>query len=218
MYAGPACAEQSRPGCRTVRDIMQSISEPTIQINGMCEIRWHGRGGQGAVTSAGILADAAYHSGFKGVTSSPSFGAERRGAPVIASTRLARVPIRVFSQVIAPDIVVVLDDTLLACAHATAGLKPGGMLIVNTERTAAQLNLTGDFRVVTADVSGAACEVGLIVGGTPMVNTAILGSIACATGLITLESLEAAIAATFSPSAAKKNYDAAVLAHARTCK
>ncbi len=192
------------------------MSETVLQ-HGMYEIRWHGRGGQGAVTSAGILADAAYRSGIQGVTSSPSFGAERRGAPVIASTRLDRAPIRIYSQVITPDIVVVLDDTLLACAHATAGLKPGGMLIVNTARTAEQLGLDGDFRVVIADVSGAAREVGLIVGGVPMVNTAILGSIACATGLITLESLEAAIAAAFSPAAASKNYAAAVLAHARTC-
>lgn len=189
----------------------------TVLHHGMYEIRWHGRGGQGAVTSAGILADAAYRSGILGVTSSPSFGAERRGAPVIALTRLDCTPIRTYAQVTTPDIVVVLDDTLLACAHATAGLKAGGLIIINTAQTVSHLDLAGDFRVVVADVSGAAREAGLIVGGAPMVNTAILGSFACATGLITLASLEAAIAEVFPAAAARKNYAAAVLAHARTC-
>lgn len=185
----------------------------TIPDSDMIEIRWHGRGGQGAVTAAKILAEAAFRSGFAGVTSAPSFGAERRGAPITASSRLAHEPIRVLSQVTTPDIVVVLDDSLLAVANATAGLKPGGTLIVNTSRSAADLGVTGDVRVVTSDVTGAAQAVGLIVGGQPMVSTAILGAIARATGLITMESLESAIGHTFSPAAAKKNHDAAVIAY-----
>lgn len=185
----------------------------TIPDSDMIEIRWHGRGGQGAVTAAKILAEAAFRSGFGGVTSAPSFGAERRGAPITASSRLAHEPIRVLSQVTTPDIVVVLDDSLLAVANATAGLKPGGMLIVNTTRSAEDLGVTGDVRLVTSDVTGAAQAVGLIVGGQPMVSTAILGAIARATGLITMESLEGAIGHTFSPAAAKKNHDAAVIAY-----
>jgi len=176
------------------------------------DIRWHGRGGQGAVTSAKILADAAYRSGFVGVTSQPSFGAERRGAPITASTRLAAVPIRVLSQVTQPDIVVVLDDTLLAVSNATAGMRPGGVLIVNTTKTAEELGVTSDVRIVTSDVTGAAQAVDLIVGGQPMVSTAILGAIARATGLITMDALEAAIGKAFSTAAAKKNFDAATIA------
>jgi pyruvate ferredoxin oxidoreductase gamma subunit len=179
----------------------------------MHEIRWHGRGGQGAVTSAKILADAAFRSGFRGVTSAPSFGAERRGAPITASTRLSDEPVRVYSPVTQPDIVVVLDESLLSVANATAGLRPGGMLIINTTKAPAELGIAGDVRVVTADVTGAARAVDLIVGGHPMVSTAILGAIARATGLITLESLQSAIDHTFKPSAAKKNYDAAVIAY-----
>jgi len=184
----------------------------TIAEKTAYEIRWHGRGGQGAVTSAKILAEAAYHSGFAGVTSQPSFGAERRGAPITASTRLAHEPIRVLSQVTQPDIVVVLDDSLLGVANAAAGLAPGGMVIVNTNRSAAELGIGGDAHVVVSDVTGAAMAADLIVGGQPMVSTAILGAVAAATGLITMESVEAAIGHAFTGKAAAKNIEAAKIA------
>jgi pyruvate ferredoxin oxidoreductase gamma subunit len=181
------------------------------------EIRWHGRGGQGAVTAAKILADAAFRSGFAGVTSQPSFGAERRGAPITASSRLAHEPVRVLSQVTEPDVVVVLDDSLVGVAHATAGMKPGGTIIVNTTRDAAQLVAAGgigdDVRVVTSDVTGAAEAADLIVGGQPMVSTAILGAFARATGLITMDAVEAAISHAFKASAATKNIEAARIAY-----
>ena len=176
------------------------------------EIRWHGRGGQGAVTSAKILADAAHRSGFAGVTSQPSFGAERRGAPITASTRLAHEPIRILNQVTEPDIVVVLDDSLLGVGNASTGLRPGGTIIVNTTKSAAELGVSGDVRVVTSDVTGAAQAVDLIVGGQAMVSTAILGAVAAATGLITMESVEAAIGHAFSGKAAAKNIEAARIA------
>ena len=184
----------------------------TIAEKTAYEIRWHGRGGQGAVTSAKILAEAAYHSGFAGVTSQPSFGAERRGAPITASTRLAHEPIRVLSQVTQPDIVVVLDDSLLGVANAAAGLAPGGMVIVNTNRSAAELGIGGDAHVVVSDVTGAAMAADLIVGGQPMVSTAILGAVAAATGLITMESVKAAIGHAFTGKAAAKNIEAAKIA------
>jgi 2-oxoacid:acceptor oxidoreductase gamma subunit (pyruvate/2-ketoisovalerate family) len=178
----------------------------------MHEIRWHGRGGQGAVTSAKILADAAFRSGFAGVTSQPSFGAERRGAPITASTRLDDEPIRILSQVTQPDIVVVLDDSLVEVGRVTAGMKPGGTIIVNTVRPADDLGITGDVRIVTSDVTGAAQAADLIVGGQPMVSTAILGAIASATGLVTMENVDAAINHVFKGSAAAKNVEAARIA------
>jgi fatty-acyl-CoA synthase len=180
------------------------------------EIRWHGRGGQGAVTAAKILADAAFRSGFAGVSSAPSFGSERRGAPVTASTRLATAPVRLHAQVTEPHIVVVLDETLLPSGAPTAGLQPGGILIVNTSRPASALGVKPGIRVVTADVSAAAQEVGLLVAGSPMVSTAILGAFAAATELISMDCLRAAIGASFSAAAAKKNYDAAALARQAT--
>ena len=179
----------------------------------MHEIRWHGRGGQGAVTAAKLFADAAFRSGWEGVTSAPSFGAERRGAPVTASSRLADERIRVLSQVTTPDIVVVLDDSLLDVASATAGITSGGVVIVNTTRAAADLGLAGDFRVVAADVTGAAEAAGVIVGGQTIVSAAILGSVAKATGLVTLEAVEAAIGEAFAPGPAAKNAEAALIAY-----
>jgi len=164
------------------------------------------------VTSAKLLASAAHDSGWVGVTSAPSFGAERRGAPITASTRLDDSPIRVYSQVTTPDIAVVLDESLLEVGGATAGLKPGATLIVNTPRSAAELGVSGDVRVVATDVTGAAQAAGVLVGGTPIVSAAILGSIAKATGVVTLDSVEKAIAATFSASAAAKNAEAARIA------
>lgn len=173
------------------------------------EIRWHGRGGQGAVTSAKLLASAAFESGFTGVTSAPTFGAERRGAPVTASTRLSDEPIRVYSQVTKPDIVVVLDESLLDVGGASAGVKPGGTIIVNTTRRAEELGLPEGLNVYTSDVTGAAEAAGVIVGGTPMVSAAMLGTVAKATGLVTMESVEHAIADAFAAAPAAKNAEAA---------
>lgn len=195
---------------------MQGGDFPPVVDARFCEIRWHGRGGQGAITSANILAEAAYHAGFKGVTSAPSFGAERRGAPVTASTRLSAEPLRIFSQVEHPDIIVVLEDSLLVTARATAGMNPGGRVIVNSKRAPDQLPVPGGFLVAAADASGAAQELGLIVGGAPMVNTAMLGAVARATGLIGLDDLEKAIRNAFSAKAAAKNFEAAKLTYERT--
>lgn len=158
------------------------------------------------------MADAAYRSGFAGVTSAPSFGAERRGAPVTASTRLAAEPVRVYSQVTEPDIVVVLDESLLEVGGAMAGLRPGGTLVVNTTRPAAELDAPAGAHLFTADVTGAAEAAGVVVGGTPMVSGAILGSVARATGLIGMDSVEQAIANAFAPAAAAKNVEAARIA------
>jgi len=184
-----------------------SVAEKTAY-----EIRWHGRGGQGAVTSAKILAEAAFCGGWTGVTSQPTFGAERRGAPITASTRLAHEPIRMLSQVTKPDIVIVLDDSLLSVADATAGLATDGTVIVNTTRPAEDLGFTEAAHVVTSDVTGAAEAADLIVAGQPMVSTAILGAVAAATGLVTMECVETAIRHAFSGRAADKNVEAARIA------
>lgn len=184
--------------------------------NDLYEIRWHGRGGQGAITSAQCLAQAAYLAGFRGVTSAPSFGAERRGAPVTASTRLSHEPIRMFSQVEYPDVVVVLDETLLECADTSAGLKEGGWIVVNSPREPDALALKAPFAVATADATAIAREVGLIVAGTEMVNTAMLGVLARATGLVELEHIRATLAANFPVNVAAKNFEAARLAYEGT--
>ena len=178
-------------------------------VDKILEIRWHGRGGQGAVSSAQILAQAAYYGGYRGVTSAPTFGAERRGAPVSASTRLSPDPLRVFSQIEHPDVVIVLDDTLLEVADATAGLLEGGWLLVNTPLEPDRVEVNGGFRVATADATRVAEEAGLVVAGSVIVNTAMLGAFAKATGLVALENIEKAILDKFPARLARKNFGAA---------
>ena len=176
------------------------------------EIRWHGRGGQGAVTSAQILAEAAYYAGYQGVTSAPYFGAERRGAPVSATTRFSPEPIRVYSAVETPDVVVVLDESLLKADDVTSGLNQGGWLIVNSTRRPTEISLKGGFQIATANATLIAQQVGLVIAGVSVVNTPILGAFLRATGLLSLESVHQAINGKFSAADADKNFRAVQLA------
>lgn len=169
------------------------------------EIRWHGRGGQGAVTAAKALAYAAYLNGYQGATASPSFGAERRGAPVSASTRVSLSPVMVVSQVEEPDMVVVLDHTLLRDREVFKGLRSGGWLVVNSWQTPVQLDLGGDFSVATVDATGICRELGLIVSGLILVNTAMLGAVVRASGMVKLASVNEAIRGRFSNRSAVLN-------------
>lgn len=200
----------------TLLDRLVIFEDIPMDTERVVEIRWHGRGGQGAVTSANLLAEAAWHAGFKGVSSAPAFGAERRGAPVTASTRLSSQPLRHFSQVEHPNIVVVMDDSLLFTAGATHGLSPDGFVIVNSRTAPEALGLDNGYRVATADADRIAVEVGLNVSGILMVNTAMLGVVARATGLVDLKHLEIAINNMFSPRAAARNLDAARRTYALT--
>jgi pyruvate ferredoxin oxidoreductase gamma subunit len=165
------------------------------------EIRWHGRGGQGAVTAARIIAQAAYLKGYQGVTAAPSFGAERRGVPVSASTRISSEPISVVSQVEKPNAVVVLDHTLLKYPDVTSGLVGGGWLVVNSAQNPKALNVKGDFNIACADATKVCWELGLTVGGLPMVNTAMLGAFARATQIVDMSTIEEAIRERFSNNA-----------------
>ena len=164
------------------------------------EIRWHGRGGQGAITAAKVLAQAAYLEGYRGVTAAPSFGAERRGAPVSASTRIASQPIMVVSQVENPNVVVVLDHTLLKYDEVTSGLVRRGWLIVNSPRHPKEIDPGGEFNVATADATRVCSSLGLIVAGLTIVNTAILGAFIRATEAVSMASVEKAIRDRFSDS------------------
>jgi len=178
------------------------------------EIRWHGRGGQGAITAAKILAQAAYLEGYRGVTAAPSFGAERRGAPVSASTRIAPQTIMVVSQVENPNVVVVLDHTLLKYEEVTSGLVKGGWLILNSWRHPKELALGDGFNIATADATEVCSSLGLIVAGMTVVNTAILGAFIRATEALGMSSVERAIRERFSDQEASIN----LAAVARTYK
>lgn len=181
------------------------MAEKHSTSTGPYEIRWHGRGGQGAVTAAKIVAQAAYLKGYHGVTAAPSFGAERRGIPVIALTRISPEPVMVISQVEKPNAVVVLDRTLLKYQEVTSGLSSGGWLIVNSWLHPKELNIKGDFNIATADATKVCRELGLMVGGLPMVNTAMLGAFARATQIVDMSNIEKVIRQRFSNNAIDVN-------------
>ena len=169
------------------------------------EIRWHGRGGQGAITAAKIVAQAAYLEGYHGVTAAPSFGAERRGAPVSASTRISPEPVMLVSQVERPDIVVVLDYALLKYQEVTSGIGREGWLVVNTWKRPKELCIKGSFNIATADATRVCQELGLMVAGLTVVNTAILGALISATKVVSLTSIDKVIRERFSDNVIDSN-------------
>jgi len=174
-------------------------------------VTWHGRGGQGAVTAAMIFAEAVYLDGYKGVTVAPFFGVERRGAPVTASTRFSRHRIRTVSQVGGADVILVLDERLLRTVDVLAGLSSGGLLIVNSRGIPESLCSRQDIVVAASDAAGIAKEIGLVVAGTIVINTPLLGALARASGLVTMSSLEQAIRQNFKEKAAELNIQGARL-------
>ncbi|MBF0531201.1 MAG: 2-oxoacid:acceptor oxidoreductase family protein [Deltaproteobacteria bacterium] len=178
----------------------------------MIEVRIHGRGGQGAVTSAELAALSAIDEG-KFAQAFPSFGPERRGAPVTAFLRVDEKPIRLREKVYQPDVVVVLDPTVMKITKVDAGMKPGGTLVVNTHRPIADLRKEFGFtcRIAAVDASHIAQE----TLGVPITNTVMLGALVKATGLIKPESMSGPLAKRFG-AIASKNQKAYELAFSGT--
>jgi 2-oxoacid:acceptor oxidoreductase gamma subunit (pyruvate/2-ketoisovalerate family) len=146
----------------------------------MWEVRFHGRGGQGAVTAANILAMAAFKEK-KYTQSFPMFGTERRGAPVAAFVRIDEKPIRIRSQIYEPDAVVVLEPGLVDVVDVAEGLKTSGLIVVNVggnpEKIVKKFGVE-NAKIATCDATGIAVEFGLGSRTSPIVNTAILGAYA----------------------------------------
>lgn len=176
------------------------------------EIRWHGRGGQGAITAAKIVAGAAFVSGYPGVVMAPTFGTERRGAPVMTSLKISREKIYDLSPIETPDIVVVLDHLLLNEADVTHGLKKNGIIVLNTPMSRASYDFK-NFRLATADITAISVEAGLPHG---MVNTGIIGSLEKATNLLGIEILVKGIEEEFRTRKPQNNSLAAKIVYERT--
>lgn len=173
----------------------------------MIEIRWHGRGGQGVVTAGKLLAETAMNAGYY-FQAFPDFGPERMGAPVRSFTRLSSQPIHIHSQIENPDVVLVLDPTLLGTVPVTEGLKEDGILIVNTSMSPEEVRRMTGFhtgKVCTVDASHIAIE----EMGREITNTPMLGAFARATGLFDLDALEKQVREWFgekvSPSVVEAN-------------
>jgi 2-oxoacid:acceptor oxidoreductase gamma subunit (pyruvate/2-ketoisovalerate family) len=158
----------------------------------MVEIRFHGRGGQGTVVASKILADAIAKEG-NWVQAYPEFGVERRGSPVVAFIRIDDHPIFDKSRIYEPDDVVVVDPTLVEAVDVTEGLKPGGTIIINSDRRPEDFAFHGKFKVRTVNATEIAVKHRLGSLAAPIVNTAIAGAVIKILGLTKLGSLAAAI-------------------------
>lgn len=181
------------PGARTGSPPGLRAKPSAWEVSIVRELRIHGRGGQGAVVASKILAAALFRES-RSVQSFPAFGVERRGAPVAAFLRVSDTPILLRCEVTAPDDLIVLDPTLIVAVDVTQGLKPGGMILINSERAPETYpKLTDRFHVITVDAGGIAMRHGLGSRTQPIVNTAILGAFARCSGLVSLDSICAAI-------------------------
>lgn len=151
----------------------------------MIEIRLHGRGGQGAVLASHMLARALFKEGYQ-VQSFPFFGFERRGAPVVAYVRADDRPIRLRCGIYRPDHVILFDAALAQVVDITAGLKPGGWIVVNSAK---EVDFPPQFHLAIIDANEIAAKFNLGPATLRAVNTAMLGAFAAASGLVRLESL-----------------------------
>jgi len=166
------------------------------------EICWHGRGGQGVVTASEILAETVVGEG-KYVKAFPEFGPERMGAPIRAFTRISEKPIRVHTQVYEPDVVIVLDGTLIGKVDVTKGLKKGGVIIANYPGTPEELKaaLGTEAECHTLD----ATKISMEEIGRPVANTAMLGALVkIVPGIVRYEALELEIVSKFTGKLSEK--------------
>ena len=175
-----------------------------MRLKSIREFRWHGRGGQGAWTASELLARTALAEG-KFIQSFPEFGPERMGAPVTAFTRISNVPIRIHCAVYTPDVVVVLDSTLLKSVPVTAGVnREDDIIIVNSADSPAKVRK--NLRVTKGKVwTIPATEMAIKVLGSPITNTALLGAVARATSVVSMSGIEKTVKERFRVDIAEKN-------------
>lgn len=158
----------------------------------MIEVRFHGRGGQGAVVASRLLAEAAFIEGMD-VQAFPFFGVERRGAPVTAFTKIDDRPIRVKSMIYEPDFVIVLEQSLVDFVDVLEGLKPEGRVLINTTRSPEEMSAKLKRPVDVVDATQIAIDHGLGSREAPIVNTALLGAFARSSGIVSLDAVTEAI-------------------------
>ena len=171
-------------------------------MDNLIEIRWHGRGGQGAKTASLLLADAAINTG-KYIQGFPEYGPERMGAPITAYNRICSTPIRIHSNIYEPDYVVVVDDTLLESVDITAGLKETGAIVINTTKDAEYLKkVLKEYKggIYTID----ARKVSMEALGKYFPNTPMLAAIVHVSGIMTDEALLEDMKDSFKHKFAKK--------------
>ena len=179
-----------------------------MEQKNLVEIVFHGRGGQGAVTAANLLVAAALKDGNKGVQAFPFFGAERRGAPVRAFARISEKEVNLRSEIYAPDIVIVLDESIMDIVDVLKGLKEDGKILINTRKKPNDFDFSKKFKVATVDATSVALKNEILVGGIPVVNTPILGAIPKILDKVTLKAIEDTVKEKWKGELSNKNIKA----------
>jgi len=179
-----------------------------VSSNDLIEIVFHGRGGQGSVTAANLFVSAALKDGNKGVQAFPFFGAERRGAPVRAFARVSGEEINLRSEIYNPDIVIVLDESIMDIVDVLKGLKKNGKILINTTKKPKEFAFSKKYDVATVDATGIALKHEILVGGIPVVNTPILGAIPKLIDRVTLKSIQKTISDKWKEDLAERNVKA----------
>ena len=174
----------------------------------LVEIVFHGRGGQGGVTAANLLVAAALKDGNKGVQAFPFFGAERRGAPIRAFARISEEEIHLRSEIYTPDIVIILDESIMDIVDVLKGLKKDGKVLINTRTKPKDFDFSKKYSVATVDATGIAIKNKILVGGIPVVNTPILGAVPKILDKVSLKSIQDTVSNKWKGDLAQKNVKA----------
>jgi|Deesub1362A_J573_1020465.scaffolds.fasta_scaffold01242_3 pyruvate ferredoxin oxidoreductase gamma subunit len=176
----------------------------------LIEIRIHSRGGQGGVTAAKLMGLAAFHEGKKS-SAFPKYGAERRGAPVVSFVRIGERSVGMYSEVKNPNVVVILDPSVMESVDVLEGLEEDGIVVMNAKDEYDAKKLKGDSRrVFLCDITGISLSLNLTVAGAPILNTPVLGALARA-GIFSMDAVRKAIKEMFPKD--ERNIKAAEMAY-----
>ncbi len=181
---------------------------------GIIEITFHGRGGQTAITASQLLAQLAYEESFKDVIAIPIIGAERRGAPIQAFTKISREkPIKTYDSVITPDYMLIFDPSLLDIPRILESIKSGVTLLINTKNPIDTCEFPENIKIFIVDATGICIKLGFMHSSGPILNIPMLGAFGQLTGFYNLETMKKVLYSEYGEIKGKKNLEVAVDAY-----
>jgi len=182
--------------------------------NGIIEITFHGRGGQTAITASQLLAQMAYEESFKDAIAIPIIGAERRGAPIQAFTKLSRnKTIKTYDSVIDPDYMLIFDPSLLDIPRVLETVKSGVTLLINTKNPIDTCEFPENIKIFIVDATGICIKLGFMHSSGPILNIPMLGAFGQLTGFYNLDTMKKVIYSEYGEARGKKNFEVAIEAY-----
>ncbi|MFX1478987.1 MAG: 2-oxoacid:acceptor oxidoreductase family protein [Promethearchaeota archaeon] len=182
-----------------------------LKDNGIIEITFHGRGGQTAITASQLLAELAYEKGFKDAIAIPIIGAERRGAPIQAFTKLSENKrIKTYDSVVNPDYIIIFDTTLLNIQRIMDTIKSGVTLLLNSKTRIDTCDFPEDVKIYIVDATGICIKLGFMHSSGPILNIPMLGAFGRLTGYYDLDTMKKVLYKNFGEMRGKKNLDVAI--------